>query len=192
MNTLQPEHINELMTALAGMFPAWKQAVSTKLEADAVRQQWYTALTENNITPDELRAGLERARRESTPWLPSCGQFLSWCRPVKSLTVNQAWQKASQQVVSQEWDNPQVFEAAQRTGEYEIKRNPTVQCQKLFADHYKDVLEETRLGSRFRLPEPKQENYALLPQSQPADPEVGSAAIKALRETLGDKINVDS
>lgn len=192
MNTLQPEHVNELMTALAGMFPAWKQAVSTKLEADAVRQQWYTALTENNITPDELRAGLERARRETSPWLPSCGQFLSWCRPVKSLTVNQAWQKASQQVVSQEWDDPQVFEAAQRTGEYEIKRNPTVQCQKLFADHYKDVLEESRLGSKFKLPEPEPEVYELLPEIPPTDPAEASKKIKALRAMLAGDSNADS
>jgi len=45
------------------------------------RRNLYKALVERNITtPEQIKKGLETARKQTTPWLPSVGEFASWCK----------------------------------------------------------------------------------------------------------------
>lgn len=45
------------------------------------KAEWFKGLIENNITSDlQIDAGLAKARTHNSPFLPSIGQFISWCK----------------------------------------------------------------------------------------------------------------
>ena len=73
--------INELFNQLTGIFPAWKAAFDG---ADGVRnakRQWVKGLVESGVTDQEcIEQGLSAARSLDSPFLPSVGQFISWCK----------------------------------------------------------------------------------------------------------------
>lgn len=45
------------------------------------KAEWFKGLIENNITSDlQIDAGLAKARTHNSPFLPSIGQFIAWCK----------------------------------------------------------------------------------------------------------------
>jgi hypothetical protein len=45
------------------------------------KAEWFKGLIENNITTDlQIEAGLAKARTHNSPFLPSIGQFVAWCK----------------------------------------------------------------------------------------------------------------
>lgn len=45
------------------------------------KAEWFKGLIENNITSDlQIEAGLSKARTHDSPFLPSIGQFIGWCK----------------------------------------------------------------------------------------------------------------
>ncbi|GKW21874.1 DNA replication protein [Pectobacterium araliae] len=74
--------VDSLFKNLKQVFPA---SVSTALkdpsaEMDAKRQ-WIAAFAENGIrTRDQLSAGMQHARASASPFWPSPGQFIEWCK----------------------------------------------------------------------------------------------------------------
>ncbi|EFV6844512.1 phage replication protein, partial [Salmonella enterica subsp. enterica serovar Richmond] len=71
-----------LFMQLKQIFPA---ATQTNLRSDAdervAKQQWIAAFSENGIrTRKQLSAGMQKARSSQSPFWPSPGQFISWCR----------------------------------------------------------------------------------------------------------------
>ncbi|NKI74183.1 DNA replication protein [Dickeya sp. CFBP 2040] len=72
---------NSLFRQLRVIFPAVNAHIKTQAELDELRQQWTRAFAENGInTPVLIQVGLQRARLSETPFLPSPGQFIAWCR----------------------------------------------------------------------------------------------------------------
>ena len=74
--------VDMLFMSLKQVFPA---SVSTALkdprdEASAKRQ-WIAAFAENDIsTKQQLSAGMKHARASASPFWPSPGQFIEWCK----------------------------------------------------------------------------------------------------------------
>ncbi|MBD2816515.1 DNA replication protein [Xenorhabdus sp. Flor] len=74
--------VDVLFKNLKQVFPA---AVSTTLkdlsdEVDAKRQ-WIAAFAENGIrTKEQLSAGMRQARASESPYWPSPGKFVQWCK----------------------------------------------------------------------------------------------------------------
>jgi hypothetical protein len=76
--------VNNLLLQLKAIFPAWSAATKgdPALEAE-VRKQWLKGLTESGINSLEtIERGLTRCRAHTSPFLPSVGEFVSWCREV--------------------------------------------------------------------------------------------------------------
>jgi hypothetical protein len=146
--------VDKLIPSLAAIFPAWRQAISTPDEARMVKREWYMALSDANVTPNEVAQGLSKARKHDSPYLPSCGMFLGWCRSKTELSKFQAWQMASMSSDLKPINDPMVFEAAKRTGIYDIKNRNERDIKPLFFDHYEDVLRERFDGAQFYLPAP--------------------------------------
>lgn len=72
---------NELFRQLKGAFPALMASIKTQEELNELRRQWVMAFAENGITTiDQVNAGMKIARQQETPFLPSPGQFVAWCR----------------------------------------------------------------------------------------------------------------
>lgn len=74
--------VDVLFSNLRQLFPA---SVSTALknprDEAAAKRQWIAAFVENGITSkQQLSAGMKRARASGSPFWPSPGQFISWCR----------------------------------------------------------------------------------------------------------------
>ena len=73
--------LNALFSRLTAIFPAWKQAITSEYELKAVKAEWFKGLTaENCLTPDMIKKGLEQARKHNSPFFPSIGQFVGWCK----------------------------------------------------------------------------------------------------------------
>ncbi|ELY3422281.1 DNA replication protein [Cronobacter sakazakii] len=74
--------VDALFRQLKQVFPA-SAATNLRTEADeaAAKQQWILAFAENGITKrEQLAAGMKRARASLSPFWPSPGEFIQWCR----------------------------------------------------------------------------------------------------------------
>ncbi|RAW92449.1 DNA replication protein [Photorhabdus sp. S8-52] len=75
------EIFNELFRQLKGAFPALMANIKTQEDFNELRRQWVLAFAENGIrTIEQVNAGMKIARQQDTPFLPSPGQFVSWCK----------------------------------------------------------------------------------------------------------------
>ena len=74
--------VDALFRQLKQVFPA-ANATSLRTDADeaAAKQQWILAFAENGIiSRTQLAAGMKKARASLSPFWPSPGQFIDWCR----------------------------------------------------------------------------------------------------------------
>ncbi|HHH1595535.1 TPA: replication protein P, partial [Yersinia enterocolitica] len=72
---------NELFRQLKAAFPALMTSIKYQSDLDELRCQWVLAFIENGITSiDQVNAGMKIARQQATPFLPSPGQFIAWCK----------------------------------------------------------------------------------------------------------------
>ncbi|KAB1063292.1 DNA replication protein [Cronobacter sakazakii] len=82
VNTEAQRLVDVLFRQLKQVFPA-SAATNLRTEADeaAAKQQWILAFAENGIVRrEQLAAGMKRARASLSPFWPSPGQFIDWCR----------------------------------------------------------------------------------------------------------------
>lgn len=79
------EIFNALFSALRAAFPASVHSFNDQDTFNELRRQWLLAFCENGITTlEQVNAGLRVARRQESPFLPSPGQFIAWCREGRS------------------------------------------------------------------------------------------------------------
>lgn len=72
---------NDLFVQLRATFPAAMANFKSQQELNEFRRQWLLAFKENGITTmHQVDGGLRVARRQERPFLPSPGQFVSWCK----------------------------------------------------------------------------------------------------------------
>lgn len=81
--------VDILFNNLKQLFPA---SVSTTLktpEAEAsAKRQWIAAFAENGIrTKEQLKSGMQHARSSESPFWPSPGQFIAWCKDAEYKTA---------------------------------------------------------------------------------------------------------
>ncbi|WP_426576707.1 replication protein P [Xenorhabdus stockiae] len=75
------EIFNELFRQLKGAFPALMTSIKTQEDFNELRRQWVMAFAENGITTlKQVNAGMKIARQQDSPFLPSPGQFIQWCK----------------------------------------------------------------------------------------------------------------
>lgn len=89
VNTEAERLVDALFRQLKQVFPA-SAAINLRTEADeaAAKQQWILAFAENGVVRrEQLAAGMKRARASLSPFWPSPGQFIQWCR-------EEEWQQA--------------------------------------------------------------------------------------------------
>lgn len=72
---------NDLFRQLRATFPAITAHIKTQDDLNDFRRTWMMAFAENGInTIAQVNAGMQLARQQATPWVPSPGQFVAWCR----------------------------------------------------------------------------------------------------------------
>jgi hypothetical protein len=82
VNKTAEQLVDMLFAGLKLVFPS---AISTTLkdprDEAAAKRQWIAAFIENGIcTKQQLSTGMKHARASCSPFWPSPGQFISWCK----------------------------------------------------------------------------------------------------------------
>lgn len=74
--------VDALFRQLKQVFPAASATnLRTPQDEAAAKQQWIAAFAENGITnKNQLSAGMKRSRSSLSPFWPSPGQFIGWCK----------------------------------------------------------------------------------------------------------------
>lgn len=74
--------VDILFNNLKQLFPAsMSTALKDPNDEAAAKRQWIAAFAENGInTREQLKAGMQHARASASPFWPSPGQFIEWCR----------------------------------------------------------------------------------------------------------------
>tara|TARA_R110000772_G_C13310322_1_gene440461 strand:- start:40368 stop:40739 length:372 start_codon:yes stop_codon:yes gene_type:complete len=75
--------INYVFQGLCGAKPSWRAGFKTEQDVSIYKQALALAFVENCITdPSMVLKGIAEARRDTTsPFMPSTGLFLQWCKP---------------------------------------------------------------------------------------------------------------
>lgn len=75
--------VDRLFTRLKAIFPAWKSAFATENDYNEAKIIWLEALVNNGITTaEQFKQGIVQAEKSATPFFPSVGQFITWCKLV--------------------------------------------------------------------------------------------------------------
>lgn len=72
--------VNDLFKDLCAAFPAWKNAFPNPEMYKSARKVWLETLLNEQITVKQVQCGLVIAKRSESPFFPSVGQFISWCK----------------------------------------------------------------------------------------------------------------
>lgn len=74
--------VDALFKQLKQLFPAAEQTnLRTQAQETAAKQQWIAAFAEGGIrTREQVSAGMRHARSSASPFWPSPGQFIKWCK----------------------------------------------------------------------------------------------------------------
>lgn len=73
--------VNKIFSGLKAIFPAWAAAIKDQDYQNQAKAEWLKGLIENGITTDyQIEAGFVKARAHNSPFLPSIGQFIEWCK----------------------------------------------------------------------------------------------------------------
>lgn len=75
------EIFNILFRQLQGAKPAMMHTIKSQEQLDEVRRQYLKAIVENEIYHTaQIEAGMTMVRKQESPFLPSPGQFVAWCK----------------------------------------------------------------------------------------------------------------
>ncbi|WP_410739047.1 replication protein P [Citrobacter sedlakii] len=82
VNSAAEKLVDMLFENLMQVFPASTQTnLRTDGDIRVAKQQWIAAFAESGITSrEQLSTGMQKARSSQSPFWPSPGQFISWCR----------------------------------------------------------------------------------------------------------------
>ena len=89
INDNSKKYVDLVFYRLGKIFPAWSQAWrgatadETARNMSATKIEWVEAFIENGInTPEQIKRGLKEARASQSPFIPSVGQFIGWCKKI--------------------------------------------------------------------------------------------------------------
>ncbi len=191
-----------MFSQLQAIFPAWRQAFTSDAEAAEARRQWALGLVEAGITDTAaIKAGLGKARRAKSPFLPSVGQFVEWCREaarerlgfpsVESVLLQITQYSHAEKFPLRNPDHwPQIHPAAywiyQHIDKYAVSHARQDEALRLVRVVYDEAVERAARGMEFPAP-PK-----LIPDeigagapSTPEQVEAATAARASIRSMFG-------
>ena len=74
--------VDQVFKQLKIICPAYDHALPTEQTVNDCKKEWVKAFFENDVNTVELvKSGLMGVRKSESDFLPSCGKFISWCKP---------------------------------------------------------------------------------------------------------------
>lgn len=181
---LASQFVNEIFKQLKAIFPAWGAAIRTQEEDAEARRQWMRGMVESRITTwDQVNAGLAKCRAHNSPFLPSIGQFMEWCRvavedkaglPSEGEAMSAVIQELAKSPDIRDWSqfHPAVYMAYSMRQSFEWKNYSYKDFKTAFSDSWSEVKKLAKTGYNFSavLPKPKDgvksDNSRLLTQAE--------------------------
>ncbi len=136
--------VNALFTELKAVHPAWRSAWPTPEMENTAKRSWTKAFTAAGMCSiEQIRYGIDRCRASGSPFMPSVGQFLDWCRPSPENmglpSVHRAYLQAcaaSHPAADTSALHPAVWHAACEAGLYMLARQPESKSRPVFERAY--------------------------------------------------------
>ncbi|KGQ33962.1 replication protein P [Gallibacterium anatis] len=73
--------VDRLFARLKAIFPAWQAAFDGEEGYQEAKRLWLEALVNNGVTTAaQFKCGIAQAERSGSPFFPSAGQFIAWCK----------------------------------------------------------------------------------------------------------------
>ena len=183
--------VNDVIRELQACYTAWRQAWPDDKALNAYRKSLIKAFAEAGITSlEQVRYAMQRCRQDAADFAPSAGKLVQWCQPTPEMLglppLERAYAEACRnvhpcQAPTARWSQAAIYHAAVAAGFSNLQLLPRDAGLKLFGRQYDAVCR--RLGEGEVLaPAP----VAALPApARKSAPEVGRAALSALRARLG-------
>lgn len=149
--------VNEMFTSLKAAFPAWRYSIPDDASLEALKITWTQAFLENDISRSEqIEHGLRMARKSSSSFFPSVGEFIEWCSPSPAdyglpgerAAYVQAC-KNSHDPENCKWSHPAVFVAGRETGFFDLSSKTEKEIFAMFRHNYAVVCKRVIAGQSF-------------------------------------------
>lgn len=182
--------INDLFDRLKALYPAWKQAWPTDAELRNAKREWLAEFMRSGIRQiEQIQHGVRLAAKDPSAFAPSPGVFVGWCFAPEAFGLPDAESAYKQalrnthpsQVGHCKWSHAAIYHASVAAGWYSLQRLDRALGLKRFEEKYLDQCKKLGRGELLA-PVP----VAALPEhAGPSTPEVGRAALAALKQRVG-------
>ena len=181
--------IDHLFNKLDGLYPhRWRSAFANEHAIANWRQAWAEGFCEENLTLNEIRAGISACRR-LFDWPPSFAEFAKACRP--AIDYERAFLEAIEQMRKREtgddvWSSAAVFWAACKLGG-DLRAHPYHAIKGRWHAALDDAIDGVRTG---KLPSeiPPRMNALPAPGKTTVPPEIARERIAQINAILYRKL----
>ncbi|MBF8674840.1 Replication protein P [Pseudomonas fulva] len=116
------EVVEKIFRQLQGIFPAYKQAWPDDRALNTARRNWTAALVDAGISSiEQVRYAILQCRRSGSPFAPSVGQFIAWCKPTPEQLGLPEAEDAWMQALMAKYSHEAVRLAAIETGLFDLR-----------------------------------------------------------------------
>jgi len=184
------ELVDDLFENLKACKPAWKQSFPDDRAMNIAKREWTKGFMENGITSRfMISRGKGVARRMPTPFFPSIGEFVSWCRPsaedVGLPDASVAYKEACNAGQGHAWSHDAVQLAANATGRFELKRSPESVMFPRFKKNYEVYCLQVMRGEKLVIALPKPPPKPVFGDAgKPVRPDEVGSFLKNIRKGL--------
>lgn len=182
MTQSDAKFIGMLFSQLKNIFPAWRVAFPTPESEAGARHEWSVGLIDANCTTrEQLSRGLKKARLSASPWLPSVGMFIDWCKADGTEFGLPTEEEAYQQAVGNRREqHPAVIHTLRNMEDpHAFRTMAATDSRRLFAACWQKTVGFVETGGVFPKLEPKLEKT-----TSPADKAFGLQQIKSIINNL--------
>lgn len=147
--------VNEIFDRLLAMSPGYRAAWPTENSFQATKREWMNAFKLANLTNvNRIKKGLDKARLNPNPFIPSPGQFIDWCKvepeDIGAPDTNKAYDEACRLShpceTNKNWSHDAIRLAAQQTGSHFLRTEAKTKSFPIFEKNYFKAIEEYDLG----------------------------------------------
>ena len=156
-----------------------------------LKQQWILGFAENGVkTFDQVKRGMAAARAKTNGYLPSVGEFISWCNSYDNHELGLPTQDELEARLQKYFGyakEPHNFKFRSRAEYYLLKtiydgygKKKWEDCQKAMPKILVEVVEKARTGFEFpQIPELLEQKQKVIP------PEVSKNGVAKIKEIMG-------
>lgn len=156
-----------------------------------LKQQWILGFAENGIkTFEQVKRGMAAARAKANGYLPSVGEFISWCNSYNNHELGLPTQDELEARLQKYFGyakDPHNFKFRSRAEYYLLKtiydgygKKKWEDCQRAMPKILAEVVEKARTGFEFpQIPELLEQKQKVIP------PEVSKNGVAKIKEIMG-------